>query len=153
MIDKILKELSIPEIASRIYLKLAEAGYLSARQLAENLGLPRATIYDNLGILIKNSLVVEKEQNGKKMFNIDEPNEFERLLDDKIDNLNKAKKKIKDWRSNLKTSTLSNKPIFASDNSRSSPGRLPSFPLNPGSVYALMMVQPWSLQYPVSWAS
>ena len=65
MIDKILKELSIPEIASRIYLKLAEAGYLSARQLAENLGLPRATIYDNLGILIKNSLVVEKEQNGK----------------------------------------------------------------------------------------
>ena len=38
------------------------------------------------------------------MFNIDEPNEFERLLDDKIDNLNKAKKKIKDWRSNLKTS-------------------------------------------------
>ncbi|MFA6322058.1 MAG: helix-turn-helix domain-containing protein [Candidatus Buchananbacteria bacterium] len=108
MVNKILKELGISDTAGKIYLKLAATNYLSARQLAESLGLPRATIYDNLNILIKNNLVIEKEQNGKKLFNISEPNELDKLLDNKIDNLNQAKKKIKDWQITLKLS-----PAFA----------------------------------------
>jgi sugar-specific transcriptional regulator TrmB len=97
MIQKVLKELGLSDNAIQIYLKLAELGFSSARQLAESLGLPRATVYDNLKILSQNGLVAEKEEDAKKLFGIDDPKNLEHLLNTKIEGLKKASAEIKKW--------------------------------------------------------
>jgi len=95
MIEKILKELGLPENACQIYLRLVENGSSSARKIAEGLGLPRATVYDNLNLLIQHGLVVEKEEDAKKLFGLDEPKNLDRLLENKILNLKKERREVK----------------------------------------------------------
>lgn len=102
MIKKILDDIGLPDNASRIYMRLVETGYSSARQLAENLNLPRPTVYDNLKLLIKNGLVIEKEEENKKIFGIDDIKNLQNLLTSKIDLLKSDQKKIVDIIPDLK---------------------------------------------------
>lgn len=97
MIQKILKKLDLSDNSIQIYLRLAELGLSSARQLAESLGLPRATIYDNLKILSQNGLIIEKQEDMKKIFGIDDPKNLEHLFDTKMEGLKKARAEIKKW--------------------------------------------------------
>jgi sugar-specific transcriptional regulator TrmB len=96
MFEKILKDIGLSETASQIYLRLAETGYASARQLAENLNLPRPTIYDNLKWLIIAGLVIEKEEGSKKLFGIDDTKNLLHFVQSKIDDLTSNEKKIKE---------------------------------------------------------
>lgn len=103
MINKILEELNFPQNARQIFIQLAENGFYTARQLSESLGLPRATVYDNLKILAQNGLVTEKDRDSKRLFGIDDPKNIELLLESKMEKISSAKKEIRKWSSTLKT--------------------------------------------------
>jgi len=105
MLQDILKNLNIPPTASRIYLRLAEIGTSSARQLAENLNIPRPSVYDNLKVLIGLGLVTEIDQENKKLFRIDDPKNLSHLVTDQIANLQKQEKKLKEIIPKLSTQT------------------------------------------------
>jgi len=93
-LENLFKELDLGEAAQRIYSHLLENGDSSARQLAENLNIARPSVYDNLKILIQNGLVVERVQNNKKMFQVDDVKNLPRLIKTKIERLDKEKKAI-----------------------------------------------------------
>jgi sugar-specific transcriptional regulator TrmB len=95
MIEKILKELGIPENAASIYLRLIDGGPQTARKLAENLNLPRPTVYDNLKTLINKGLVTEIEEENKKIFSIDDLKNLPELLRSKIADLKKEEQNLK----------------------------------------------------------
>jgi sugar-specific transcriptional regulator TrmB len=95
MLIKILQEVGIPKNASLIYIKLKELGFSSVRQIANNLGLPRATIYDNLKVLMQNQLIVERKEDGKRLFGLNDPINLENLLQSKIEKLLERKRTIK----------------------------------------------------------
>jgi len=95
MLINILKKIGFSDNTSRIYIRLLETGYSSARQLAENLNLPRPTIYDNLKILMQNGLAVEREEGNKKLFGIDDPKNLEHLVGSKIETLQKDEQTLK----------------------------------------------------------
>lgn len=110
MLEDILKELGFSDTAIAIYNRLLETGTASARQLAENLSLPRPTVYDNLKILIDNGLVLEKNEDNKKIFGADDPKNLQNLLQTKIDILNKNKREIAVLMSTLQSSSRSLEP-------------------------------------------
>ena len=91
-------------------MRLLETGHSSARQLAENLNIPRPTVYDNLKLLIKNSLVVEKEEENKKIFGIDDVKNLQNLITLKIDSLKSDQQKIIDVLPDLKLGFKSLEP-------------------------------------------
>ncbi|MFA6382615.1 MAG: helix-turn-helix domain-containing protein [Candidatus Buchananbacteria bacterium] len=101
MLQDVLKNIGLPPTASRIYLRLIETGISSARQLAENLNIPRPSVYDNLKILIKLGLVTEQDKENKKLFQIDDVKNISRLVKDKISDLQTEEKKLKDIIPNL----------------------------------------------------
>jgi sugar-specific transcriptional regulator TrmB len=94
MIKEIFDELGFPEQCYRIYLRLMENGPSPARLLAENLNIPRPSIYDNLKILIQNNIVSEIESENKKIFAIDDPKNLPQLIRSKIENLKKKEAEI-----------------------------------------------------------
>lgn len=110
MLNEILKELNLPETARRIYLRLVEGGPVSARQLAEYLSIPRPSVYDNLKVLIALDLVVEHEEENKKMFSADDAQNLSRLLNEKVDSLKAKEKELKKMLPKLKKETKSFEP-------------------------------------------
>lgn len=101
MLNTILQELGLGENSIKVYLKLLDLGAVTARQLADNLNMPRPSVYDNLKILIKKGLVIELEQENKKIFDPADLKVLPRLLEDKISNLKKQEKEIKKLLPNL----------------------------------------------------
>lgn len=75
-------------------MRLLEAGACSARQLSENLNIPRPSVYDSLKILMQNGLVTEQTAENKKVFQVDDIKNLPRLLDEKINTLTKQKTKL-----------------------------------------------------------
>jgi sugar-specific transcriptional regulator TrmB len=61
MLDKILHELNLPLQAQKIFTSLLEKGPSTARLVAERLGIPRPSVYDNIKILIQHGLVSERD--------------------------------------------------------------------------------------------
>ncbi|MFA5021786.1 MAG: helix-turn-helix domain-containing protein [Patescibacteria group bacterium] len=94
MFKDILKNLNLSDTTSRIYLRLLETGTSSARQLAENLNIPRPSVYDNLKILISLGLVSEQSQDNKKLFRVTDAKNLTFLVKDRIENLQKQKKEL-----------------------------------------------------------
>jgi predicted transcriptional regulator len=94
MLHKILSHLGVTGNAYRIYLRLLEKGPASARQLAENLNLPRPSVYDNLKLLIKYDLVVERFEENKKVFQIADVKNLSQLVQEKIDILQQDKREF-----------------------------------------------------------
>jgi len=101
MIQDILKNIGISDTASRIYLHLLENGVSSARQIAENLNMPRPSVYDNLKVLITSGLVAEQDKENKKLFQIDDVNNISHLIKEQMDNLEKQGKDLKEILPNL----------------------------------------------------
>lgn len=94
-IQNILKKAGISELAGLIYKQLLENGPSSARQLAEQLNIPRPSVYDHLKLLIKNGLVVEQDEENKKIFSIDDINNISHLFQSKIENLKATENELK----------------------------------------------------------
>lgn len=110
MLETILQNLGIPEGSIRIYVRLLECGYSNARQLAENLNLPRPTVYDNLRLLINTGLVTEKEEDNKKLFGIDDVRNLQNLARTKIEKLKTSEQQIIDLLPNLGVTTNTLQP-------------------------------------------
>ncbi|MDI6733876.1 MAG: helix-turn-helix domain-containing protein [Patescibacteria group bacterium] len=94
MLKQILEKAGIPKTAIDIYLRLLETGSTSARQLAENLSIPRPSVYDNLKILIKNGLVVEFEKENKKTFSVDDVRSLSYLLHTQSETLKRNEEEL-----------------------------------------------------------
>ena len=94
-IHKILREAGISEMASLIYGQLLETGPSSARQLAEKLNIARPSVYDNLKLLMKNGLVVEQEEEHKKIFGVDDVKNLSNLFQSKIEQLKERESELK----------------------------------------------------------
>lgn len=94
MIEKALKELGFAENTIVVYSRLLELGSASARQLAENVGMPRPSIYDHLKMLVEQGLIVEADEEGRKIFRINDVKHLKALIKDKIEILEEEKKKI-----------------------------------------------------------
>ncbi len=109
-IYRTLKEVGIPEMASRIYEQLLESGSVSARQLAEKLNVPRPSVYDNLKLLIKNGLVVEREEENKKIFGVDDIRNLSHLFQSKIELLKERESELKEFLSTLTKQARSFEP-------------------------------------------
>ncbi len=89
MFKKLFEDLGLSENTHRVYLQLIENGTSSARMLAENLSIPRPSVYDNLKILIQKGLVIERNEGNKKLFQVDDVKNLPRLLKNKITSLQK----------------------------------------------------------------
>ena len=94
MLTKIFKELGLSEITQKVFNDLVANGATTARKLAERVGIPRPSVYDHLKILIKNGLVTERSEEGKKVFHIDDVRNIQELLNDKIKSLENEKKQF-----------------------------------------------------------
>lgn len=87
MFKKLFEDLGLSENAHRVYLQLIENGVSSARSLAENLNIPRPSVYDNIKALMQKGLVIERNEGNKKLFQVDDLKNLPRILDEKIKSL------------------------------------------------------------------
>ena len=110
MISEVLKDLGIPKNAILAYERLFELGGATARKLAENLGIPRSSIYDNLKILQQKGLIVESEKDGKKIFQVDNPDNIKRLIDVAIHRLQEKQKNLRTLLPTLQKQAFSVEP-------------------------------------------
>lgn len=81
----LFKNVGLPEPAARVYGEVLELKKVTARQISQNLDMPRPSVYDHLRLLIKEGLVVEFESQNKKFFKADSPENLERLIKNKMD--------------------------------------------------------------------
>lgn len=95
MLTKIFQELGLSQITERVFNNLVEKGPSTARQLADRVSIPRSSVYDHLKILIERGLVMERDEEGKKVFCIDNVQNIEELLNDKIKSLQVEKERFK----------------------------------------------------------
>jgi sugar-specific transcriptional regulator TrmB len=95
MISKVFQQLGIPENAIHVYEQLMSGGALTARQLSEQLGLPRPSVYDYLKLLQRHGLVVERSQDNKKVFQLDDVRHLPQLVQQKIEQLASAEKQLR----------------------------------------------------------
>lgn len=95
MLTKIFQELGLSPITQKVFSDIMEKGPSSARMLAERIAIPRPSVYDHLKILIKKGLVMERNEEGKKVFCIDDVKNIEELLNDKIKSLQTEKEQFK----------------------------------------------------------
>ncbi len=91
MLDKIFQELSLPINTQRVFKDLIEKGPSTARQIAERIGVPRPSVYDNLKILIQKGLATERSEDNKKIFAIDDLGNIPNLLQSRIESLRSEK--------------------------------------------------------------
>ena len=110
MLKDLLSQVGLPDTANRIYRRLVETGPCSARHLAEHLGIPRPTVYDNLKILLQQALVVRREEDGKTIFQVDDLRHLPHLAQGKIEVLVNAKKGIEALLPTLTQHTQSPEP-------------------------------------------
>ena len=96
MLEEILRKLNITGTPARIYIKLLKLGPSSARRLAELLGLPRPSVYDGLKVLEKEMLVVERQEDNKKIFSVNDPKILAQRMEEKISELQKDMKDFKE---------------------------------------------------------
>ncbi len=94
MIEAILKELGFSENTTLVYTRLLERGSSSARQLAETISMPRSSIYDHLNILLENGLIIEQDEDSKKLFQINDIGQLKQLMKNKIESLEIQSKNI-----------------------------------------------------------
>lgn len=111
MIEKTLKELGLAENTVAVYKKLLELGSGSARQIAENMGMPRPSIYDHLNILLEQGLILERLEDGKKKFVPSGPKQLKILVKEKVEMLEQESKKVDQYFSHLSTNDNSEPKI------------------------------------------
>lgn len=109
-LQKTFTELGLTGNAAVVYQQLLELGTASARQLAESLSLPRPSVYDALKLLVQNGLVVERDEEGKKMFHADDVHHLPELVREKIDILREQETAIRKILPELKKKTASSEP-------------------------------------------
>jgi len=95
MFTKIFEELGLSPITQRVFDELLQKGPTTARLLASRIGIPRPSVYDHLKILKENGLVMERREESRKVFCIDDVRNVQELLDSKIRELESEREKFK----------------------------------------------------------
>lgn len=118
MIEQILKDIGLSENSQKIYLTLIQHGNMSVKVISQKTGLPRTTVYDGLAPLVNQGLILLKDEDGKSVYGIGDPNALELVLDEQISSLTKTKVNIQNVIKSLqhKTNTLEPKIRFFSGN-------------------------------------
>lgn len=91
MIQKAFLGLGFSEAHYRVFDSLVEYGPSSAKQLAERLDINRPTVYDYLKALINKGLVMERFEETKNLYQVDDPKQISRMLEEKIKELSDEK--------------------------------------------------------------
>lgn len=95
-LDSVLKAIKLSAGARRVYMELLSVGECTASRLSSLLGMPRASVYDQLSSLKDKMLVCEKSVDGKTYFLISGLAELESILSEGVvqsaNALNKFKK-------------------------------------------------------------
>ena len=94
MLKEVFEQLGLSDNAHRVYVQLLENGASSARTLSQNLGIPRPSVYDTLGILIRNGLIIERNEENKKFFQIDDVEHLSRLLEERTQALERQQSEL-----------------------------------------------------------
>lgn len=118
MIEQILKDIGLSENSQSIYVALMQYGNMAVKVISQKTGLPRTTVYDGLTPLVNQGLVLFKNEDGKSIYGIGDPNTLELLLDEQISSLAKTKQNVQNLVKSiqLKTNTLEPKIRFFSGN-------------------------------------
>ncbi len=94
MLEETFTELGLSEAHHRVYSSLLEFGPSSAKQLAERLDINRPTTYDYLKALMKKGLIIERFEGSKNLYQVDDPKQIARLLDERIAHLAQEKQRV-----------------------------------------------------------
>lgn len=103
MLDDIFKKLALKREHAAIYSALLESGALPAGNLAKRLNMARSTLYGFLYDLLQAGLVIQSENNGVKIWQANEPNKIDNLINEKIDSLQELKNEFGDMLVDLKS--------------------------------------------------
>jgi predicted transcriptional regulator len=95
VIEEILSNIGLTAPARDVYIDLVQNGESSARAISVRLLMSRPSVYDQIKILLKKGLVVEKYVEGKATFAVHDIRDLERLIDEKKDTLEKIQIKFK----------------------------------------------------------
>jgi sugar-specific transcriptional regulator TrmB len=87
MLKKTFEKLGLSPMAHEVYTQLLEKGPCSARQISERINIPRTSVYDHLSILINKGLVTEIRSDNKRLFNVDDPKNLPKLIEESIQSL------------------------------------------------------------------
>ncbi|MES2225449.1 MAG: helix-turn-helix domain-containing protein [Patescibacteria group bacterium] len=94
MLKDTFAELGLSESCYRVYATLLEYGPSSAKQISERLELNRPSTYDYLKALTNKGLVMERFEDAKNLFQVDDPKQVTRLLDERIEQLAVQRKQV-----------------------------------------------------------
>jgi sugar-specific transcriptional regulator TrmB len=94
MFTKVFQELGLSDITGKVFNDLVANGATVASKVADRVGIPRPSVYDHLKILISKGLVTERKEEYKKIFQIDNVQNIQELLADKIKVLENEKKQF-----------------------------------------------------------
>lgn len=95
-----------------------QQGGMSIKIIAQKVGLPRTTTYDSIEPLLNKGLVVVRDEDGKAVYGVGDPNVLDLILDEQISSLSKTKQNLQKTISSIKrnTTTLEPKIRFFSGN-------------------------------------
>ncbi len=90
-----LRQLELSEIEAKLYLALLQKGPTSARELAEEIGIKRTTVYTYINLLIEKGLVMKLIRNSDNLLMANSAEEtLEHLVKQKLESANIAKKEL-----------------------------------------------------------
>ena len=104
MLDNIFKQLQFKKEHTLVYSTLLEAGPLAAGKLAKRLNMPRSSLYGFLDDLNKKGLVLQTEKYGIKIWQASSPEKIQEILNDQINQIEKAKNSFGNILPDLKAS-------------------------------------------------
>lgn len=110
VLEQALEALGFTAPVKAVYVNLVEYGRASARVLAARLGMTRTSVYDQLKVLIKKGLVVERDIDGKAEFAIHDIADLGRLLEREEKHLNERRVAFEREQNRLAVRTQSVEP-------------------------------------------
>jgi len=113
MLDNIFQQLQLKKEHTLVYSTLLEAGPLPAGKLAKRVNMPRSSLYGFLNDLGQKGLVLQSEKQGVKIWQASPPEKIQDVLNDQINQTEKAKNSfaqlLPDLKSQQKTDFISPK--------------------------------------------
>lgn len=105
-----LRSVGLPDTAAQIYFQLLTKSSLTARQLADQLGVSRPSVYDHLKTLMNADLAVEVTRDDKTYFAVTEPRSLTDYVDEQIRLLSAGKQFLGEALPGLRSLGESNEP-------------------------------------------
>jgi len=99
----VLKKIGLSDKEAIIYLEILRLGPSSVRKIAEKTDLNRGTVYEILKTLKEKGLISFYEKDTKQLFVAEDPTRLKSLIEEEINELNEADKKLQVFIPELKS--------------------------------------------------